>query len=275
MVVALAIVAQMVACTTADDNAGAITGDTTLIIDLGKSRTSLGEIQSDGRIALSWSEGDCIAANGQYSKEAQIKSDNDGVAYFNFVESLTYPCSILYPASFYKSATTINLPSVQTFSVGGVATNTLPMASYVVDGGDSPIMKQLVGVVHLRIKAASEEGEPYRSLLKVEFIGGNVEQVCGDFEIDYENSTLTPLSSKERKVAVKMNSLLLTSETVDVYIVVPAREYSNGYTIRVTDVDGWFMDQKKLSAQKIERGEVVAMPEFEFKPNKFSLDIGI
>lgn len=275
MVVTVAIVLQMVACSTVDDNTGVVVEDTILTIDLGKSRTSLGVQQDDGHIALSWSEGDCIAANGQCSNEAQIEADRKGVAHFGFVESLTYPCAILYPASFYKSATTVTLPAVQPFSKEGMATNTLPMASYVVNGGDAPIMRHLTGVVHLRIKASSEEGEQYRSLLKVEFIGGDAEQVCGDFEIDYENSTLSPLSSKERKVAVRMDSLLLTSETIDVYIVVPAREYSKGYTIRVTDVEGWFMDKKKLSAQTIERGEVVTMPEFEFKPDRFSLDVGI
>lgn len=273
--VIVATVLQITACKTPTEEVIPSNNRHALTIDMEVSRVSFGEWHNDGRVSLVWSEGDCIAANGQTSSVANIDANNANIATFWFNEKVSFPANILYPASFYKSATTITLPSVQPLSTAGIGTNTLPIVAYIANEGDTPVLKHLAGVIHLRIKASSGEKQDLHPISKVEFIGGNSEQVCGDFTIDYENATLTPTSTKNMKVTVQMDGPLSPTEATNVYIVVPAREYSKGYTIRITDKNGHYMTKKKESAQTVKNGSIVSMPEFVFESMGFSLDVGV
>lgn len=275
---AIAVVMLAVSCSATQENVCHSNEKSSLVVDLGNSRVTLGEKQSDGRIPLRWSEGDCIAANGKSSSAAQIDLERTDVATFNFSEVLTYPCNLLYPASFYKNATTITLPLVQMYSSKGLAANTLPMASCITSEGEAPILKHLVGIVHLQIKAAEDAAtDDLYPIRKIVFEGGEKEQLCGDFEIDYESNTLIPISSQDgKKITVDMMSTSLsTAEITDVYIVVPAREYSSGYKITIVNTHGGAMSKTKSSSQTLHRGEVVTMPVFEFKHTHYTLDVGI
>ena len=266
---------QMTACNTPTEEVVLPNDNHSLTIDMEATRVSFGEWKDNGRVGLVWDEEDCIAANGQTSNKAQIDAVEPNIATFWFNEKLSYPVNILYPASFYKSATTITLPSVQPLSTAGIGTNTLPVAAYIANEGDTPVLKHLTGIIHLRIKAASGEKQDLHPISKVEFMGGDSEQVCGDFTIDYENATLTPTSTKNMKLAVRMDGPLSPTEATNVYIVVPAREYKKGYTIRITDKNGHYMTKKKESAQTVRNGVIVSMPEFEFESMGFSLDVGV
>lgn len=275
---AIAVVMLAISCSATQEDVCLSNEKSSLVVDLGNSRITLGEKQSDGSIPLRWSEGDCIAANGKSSSAAQIDLERIGVATFNFSEKLTYPCNLLYPASFYKNATTITLPSVQKYSSKGLAANTLPMASCITSIDEVPILKHLVGIVHLQIKAAEDAAtDDLYPIRKITFEGGEKEQMCGDFEIDYENNTLTPISSQDgKKITVDMmNTSLSTAEITNVYIVVPAREYSSGYKVTIVNNLGATMYKTKSSSQTIHCGEVVTMPVFEFKHSVYSLDVGI
>ena len=87
-------------------------GTTTITVGLQQTKTSLGASENGVRKVL-WSSGDRIVANGEVSNEAILAPENSGVATFNFGSELTYPLTILYPASFYKDATTVTLPAIQ------------------------------------------------------------------------------------------------------------------------------------------------------------------
>ena len=230
-------------------------------------------------------------ANELASSEAKIDGEKAGVATFDFESALTYPCNILYPASFYKGAETITLPSVQQQTVeGNIDSNTLPMATYIKEEGKMPKLHHLAGVVHLQLRA--ENNTRNNNIRIVEFWSGpqksneetnpdeqtvSYEQVSGDFTIDYETATLTPTSNKEswQKVSVVLMSELSVDKVTDVFVVVPAQEYKNGFTVRVINEIGHYLDVTKVSAQTIAKGDILKMPEFKFIPTGTLLGIEI
>ena len=92
--------------------------------------------------------------------------------------------------------------------------------------------------------------------------------MSGDFTIDYATATLTPTSNKvsAQKVTLRLKSELSADKITDVFIVVPAQEYKNGFTVRIVNELGHYLDKSKPSAHTIANGEILKMPEFSFVP---------
>jgi hypothetical protein len=273
MIFALATMA-VCGCSSGDDFTLPQGGDTSLTIELEQSRTYLGE-SVNGYRAVYWSSGDQIMANEQISSEAKIVGENAKSATFDFESEIVYPCNVLYPASFYKNATTITLPSVQQQTLeGNIDANTLPMATCIGVAGEMPRLHHLTGVIHLQLKAENDTHN--NNIRLIEFWGGSEvpkpavahEQVSGDFAIDYATATLTPTSNdvSTQKVSVVLTQELSADKVTDIFIVVPAQEYKNGFTVRVINEVGHYMDKTKHSAQTIAKGEILKMPEFMYIP---------
>ena len=102
----------------------------------------------------------------------------------------------------------------------------------------------------------------------VEFKGNDGEQVSGDFAIDYATTTLSPLvdSDATKVVGTRVTGELSTEKATDVFVVVPAQEYKKGFTIRVINDAGHYLDKVKASGATIEKGAIMKMPEIPFIP---------
>jgi hypothetical protein len=263
----------MVACGAEDVDVSPQTEGTVISIELSDSRTSLGE-SVDGARSVYWSSGDRIAANGEVSGEAQFSGEKPTSASFSFAATLGYPRNILYPASFYTDDSTITLLRVQDFAEGTVATNTLPMATKVENMSDAVRLHHLAAVVHLQLKASPTTGN--NAVRKVEIRGRRNEQMSGGFTIDYATSTLTPTvfveptaTNTENILALVAGSRVLgelsTDTVTDVFVVVPAQEYADGFTVRVINELGHYMD-KNTSGVTLTNGEIYKLPPFEYIP---------
>ena len=268
----LVAVAMFTACSVDDVKVQSPNG-TVISVELGSGRTSLGE-SVDGERAVYWSSGDRIAANGEVSGEAQISGEKSAVADFSFAKTLGYPRNILYPASFYTDDSIITLTRVQDFAEGTVATNTLPMATRVANSSESVKLHHLAAVVHLQLKASTAQNNAIR---KVEIRGRANEQMSGEFSIDYNTTTLTPTvivppteENTESNLALVTGSRvfgeLSTDEVTDVFVVVPAQEYAKGFTVRVINELGHYMDKEKSSGVTLSKGEIYKLPAIGFEP---------
>lgn len=239
-------------------------GGTTVVgVGFDQTKTYLGDLV-DGARKVYWSEGDQIAINGNASTKSEI-SENARYAEFTFGGILDYPYSVLYPASAYVDASTIKLPAVQEAAEGTFATNCAPMACYAGEG-DALKLHHLAAVVHLQVKLPAENAHDAHTLAKVEFRGKAGEQVSGNFAINYAEATLAATSTAEadKVVATKVDKAL-SAEATDIYVVVPAGEYAEGFTVRLIDEAGHYMD---IATKNIEltKGDVKAMPAFDFVP---------
>ena len=266
-VAALAVV-MFAGCTTDLINdvvtPGVGAGQTTVTVGIEDTKTYLGELV-DGARKVYWHNGDQIAINGVASTAVELNEEKTA-GVFTFDAELTHPYSVLYPAEMYKDAQTITLPAVQDAATGSFGGDSAPMAAYQTEVGTVQL-HHLAGVIRLQVTLPADSKHGHHVLNKVEFRGKAGEQVSGDFTIDYQAVTLTGASAAEadKVVTTKAFKGLAAGETDDVFIVVPAIEYAEGFTVRLIDDAGHYMDIAS-KAMTIEKGEIKAMPVVEFVP---------
>ena len=248
------------------DEAVEVTSKTIVTIGFAETKTYLGELESDGTRKVYWSDDDKIIVNGTASSSV-VLSDDKRAAKFAFDAVLEYPYSALYPAEMYKDAQTITLPAIQAAATNTFAVDAAPMAGYQETEAETVTMHHLAGVVRLQVKLPTDNPHTIHPLNRVEFRGNAGEQVSGDFTIDYVNSTISGASSAEndKVVVAKAGKTLSTDESQDVFIVVPAIRYEQGFTVRLIDAGGHYMDIKSKDIT-IVAGEIKAMPVVEFVP---------
>ena len=223
---------------------------------------------------LYWSAGDRIAVNGLVSQSLpeDLPEKTQTVA-FTFSEPLSSPYKMLYPASVYEDETHISLPAVQDYRAGGFAEGMFPMAGYGVDEANLSI-HHLCAILKIQIvRAATEpDTDPIHS---VRFKGRGGEQVCGRFELDYQNALLSGASDASKDKELRVVHSLSTESAAVYYLVVPAGAYASGYDVTVVDANGHYMVKSKTEAVTLEAGHLYAMSEFAFVPTGTELDIVI
>lgn len=273
-VAALAAV-MFVGCTTdiTEENVVVPSGDaTTITLGIDDSRTALGDLEEDGSRKVFWNEDDQIVANGVTSAKSTL-SESKSFATFIFEDpNLVAPYNIFYPAACYKDATTVTLPAVRE---GAKSVLDAPMAG-IHDGENATSLHHLTAVVRLQVKLPAESTHDIHNLLYVEVRGGNGEQMSGDFTIDYAAATLTPASTADadKVVAAECGHVLSSEEAHDVFIVVPAGEYTKGLQFHLIDRAGHYMDLKS-GAKALNAGDILAMPVVEFAPTGTQIGVEI
>ena len=247
-----------------NENNAPIDSETTVVgVGFVESKTYLGDLV-DGARKVYWSEGDKIAINGNESTEIAI-SENKNFAEFTFAGTLDYPYSVLYPESAYVDASTISLPAVQAAADGTFATNCAPM-SCVAQEGEPIALHHLTSVVRLQVKLPSESEHAAHKLAKIEFRGKAGEQVSGQFAIDYAAATLAATSTADAdKVVTTRVDKSLSNDAIDVFVVVPAGEYTEGFSVRFIDNKGHYMDIA-TNTITLTKGDIKSMPVVEFAP---------
>ena len=227
-------------------------------------------LQNDQKVL--WTNGDQINVNGVES-EALVLDTPAATATFTIPAVLNDPFKAVFPASIYKDAQTVTLPAVQTYAEGSFGTTSSPMAAYT-ESGNSLQFNHLCAVLKLSISKDTDADQ----IAYVEFMGKNNEKVCGDFTLDYQKATLAPavgMTFTEKKVRCHVDKIIPSDGNLVVYVVVPAIAYTNGYTVRVVDAQGHYMEKSKASGQTLDAGTVYDMPEFPFVPTDTNIDADI
>ena len=226
-------------------------------------------LQDDQKVL--WTTGDKINVNGVES--AALELDEAVVSTkFTFDGVLGTPYKAVFPSSIYKDATTVTLPAYQTYKEGTFSASASPMAA--VSETMSLEFSHLCAVIKLTVNMS--DGSEHDNIAYVDFYGKNNEQVSGDFTIDFDALSLSGASTADadRKIRYKV-SKTLGEEPFVMYLVVPAQDYANGYTIKVLDDEGHFMEKSKASGQTLVAGKIYDMPEFDFVPTGTDLDVEI
>lgn len=226
-------------------------------------------LQNDTKVL--WINGDAINVNGAQSVALELE-EPVGEVTFTFEKVLTPPYKAVFPASIYKDETTVTLPAYQTYKEGTFSATASPMAAF--SETSSLKFNHLCSVLKLTVNLPADS--EHKVIEYVDFYGKNNEQVSGDFTIDFDALSLSGASTAEadRKLRYKV-SKNLGEESFVMYIVVPAQEYANGYTIRLVDDKGHFMEQSKKSGETLVDGKIYDMPEFDFVPTGTDLDVEI
>lgn len=235
---------------------------TVLTLELpGTTKTVLGDAQ-DGMRPVLWCKGDKISVNGVASQALAIE-ENVPTASFMFEKELIAPYSIIYPATMVKDGgAVITLPSQQKVASGdNIVSGSMPMAGYSTT--ESVMMKQVCGILGIRLKMGTETN--LIRYIEVTALGG--EPVCGDFSVDFQNSTLSSEVKDANVIRMEVQKALSTESASAFNVILPAGVYSQGFSVKVVDENGQSMIRNIGGSRKLEAGKLMLMPELTFVPN--------
>ncbi len=225
-----------------------------------QTKTVLGNAE-DGFRSVLWCRGDQISVNGIASEALDIES-NAVSADFAFNAEVSAPYSIIYPSSMAKNATTVTLPYSQKAVKGdNIASGSLPMAGFSTT--ENVRMGQLCGILGVQLKAGSDTDRI--RYIEVSSTGG--EQLSGDFNVDFQECSLTPAGNAGSTIRMEVQDEL-SRDTVRVFnIILPAGTYSEGFAVKVVDENGHAMKRSIGGERELVAGKLMLMPELIFEPN--------
>ncbi len=234
---------------------------TVLTLELpGTTKTVLGDAQ-DGVRPVLWCKGDKISVNGVVSDPLDVEGD---VLKADFVLSgqVSAPYKIIYPAVMVKDAATVTLPAGQKYAEGdNIVSGSMPMAGYSTT--ESVMMKQVCGILGIRLKMGTEAN--LIRYIEVTALGG--EPVCGDFSVDFQNSTLSSEAKDADVIRMEVQKPLPAGSANTFNVILPAGVYSAGFQVKVVDENGLAMVRSIKGSRELGAGKLMLMPELEFVPN--------
>ena len=196
-----------------------------------------------------WTDGDRINVNGYDSDALYFKGETPATVSFTINADLTGPLCAVYPSFIYRDAQTVTLPQEQMYEAGSFGPDASPMLAYQTEG-TSLTFSHPCAVLQIPL----ERKDDTHHIRYVEFRGNAGEQVCGDFKVDFENCELTPAGGG-KTIRVYLNK----KGDVDICIVIPAGEYASGYTVKIVDKQGHYMELS-TSRRVVAKG-TVQLPE--------------
>lgn len=234
---------------------------TVLTLELpGTTKTVLGDAQ-DGVRPVLWCKGDKISVKGVVSDPLDVEGN---VLKADFVLSgqVSAPYEIIYPASMVKDATTVTLPAGQKYAEGdNIVSGSMPMAGYSTT--ESVMMKQVCGILGIRLKMGTEAN--LIRYIEVTALGG--EPVCGDFSVDFRNSTLSSEARDADVIRMEVQKTFPAESANTFNVILPAGVYSAGFQVKVVDENGRAMVRSIKGSRELGAGKLMLMPELEFVPN--------
>lgn len=234
---------------------------TVLTLELpGTTKTVLGDAQ-DGVRPVLWCKGDKISVNGVVSDPLDVEGD---VLKADFVLSgqVSAPYKIIYPAGMVKDAATVTLPAGQKYAEGdNIVSGSMPMAGY--SDTESVMMKQVCGILGIRLKMGTEA-----NLIRyIEVTALGEEPVCGDFSVDFQNSTLSSEAKDADVIRMEVQKTFPAGSANTFNVILPAGVYSAGFQVKVVDENGRAMVRSIKGSRELGAGKLMLMPELEFVPN--------
>lgn len=235
-------------------------GGTVLTAVIGTdTRTILGD-KVGKEYPILWTAGDKINVNGESSSEAAIK-EGFKQASFAFGKEMSAPYSAVYPASAYKAEGVITIPSTQSYVAGSFDPASSVMCSY--SGGEATLYFHHL-MAYLKLSFNTESDKDNIKSITVKSAGN--EAMSGDFNVDFENSILTPVAEKAAAVVMDCGKEGVAPGT-PVIVAIPALNYASGLQITTTDVNGDKTVHKLKSALNAVAGTVYNMSiSFELYP---------
>ncbi len=279
----VALMASLGSCTKEFDKVDEPGNDVVTVVTAGISdadtKTYMGAAE-EGKRKVYWENGDAISINGVSSAALAGVGADAATANFNFEGALETPYMAVYPATIWKGFDEdethkylVTLPREQISShtaKASFAQNALPMAAYSAEGGNLQF-KHLCAVVKLSLTGDKE-------ISYVEFRGNNGEKVSGDFILfdDPENKplALTFVGAAAPDKVVKVNvGKTLSGTATDIFVTVPAGEFSQGFTFRVVDSENHFMEIGTSKSRSLTAGLVANMDAVAYKPSTDPIDV--
>ncbi len=225
-----------------------------------------------------WSDGDMLSING-YGYPIVIDETDPTVATVPDVaasESYFVVYNSYHPTSDPdEGRLLVNFPAEQTYREDSFSDYSNIMAGYSTTTDIR--MYNIGGVVKFGVTGnctltslsfSTKDGSPVAGDLLLpedQLLNGEL----GDNSVFYENPDYGITASSTINITAYtadggIAGIALSSEPTDFYIVVPAKEYAEGFYITMEDSEGNVAVQSTTGAKTIGRSEMLVLPDFEF-----------
>ena len=225
-----------------------------------------------------WSDGEVIIINGEVYRIVVDETDPTVATVPDVVASGDYfvVYNNYYPTSDPEEGRLlVNFPAEQTYREDSFSDYSNIMAGYSTTTDIR--MYNIGGVVKFGVTGnctltslsfSTKDGSPvagYLLLPEDQLLNGEL----GDNSVFYENPDYGITASSTINITAYtadggIAGIALSSEPTDFYIVVPAKEYAEGFYITMEDSEGNVAVQSTTGAKTIGRSEMLVLPDFEF-----------
>ena len=225
-----------------------------------------------------WTDGEVIIINGEVYRIVVDETDPTVATVPDVVASGDY--FVVYNNSYPTSdpeegRLLVNFPAEQTYREDSFSDYSNIMAGYSTTTDIR--MYNIGGVVKFGVTGnctltslsfSTKDGSPvagYLLLPEDQLLNGEL----GDNSVFYENPDYGITASSTINITAYtadggIAGIALSSEPTDFYIVVPAKEYAEGFYITMEDSEGNVAVQSTTGAKTIGRSEMLVLPDFEF-----------
>ena len=225
-----------------------------------------------------WTDGEVIIINGEEYRIVVDETDPTVATVPDVVASGDYfvVYNDYYPTSDPEEGRLlVNFPAEQTYREDSFSDYSNIMAGYSTTTDIR--MYNIGGVVKFGVTGnctltslsfSTKDGSPvagYLLLPEDQLLNGEL----GDNSVFYENPDYGITASSTINITAYtadggIAGIALSSEPTDFYIVVPAKEYAEGFYITMEDSEGNVAVQSTTGAKTIGRSEMLVLPDFEF-----------
>ena len=251
-------------------NNGTVTIKATVPATDGDSRTSISD-NGDKTWSVLWTDDDAISVNGKASTSAVLSEDRKSAQFT--LPVIDVPYKAIYPASAASSEEplTVTVPPIQNYVEGGIDPSSAIMLAYSENAAEGLTFHHAMAYLKLRI-LGTEDSDNIR---RIRVNGNNNETMQGVFTAKFEE---TPSIAPQINAA--NNSIVLdctesgVAQGSDIFIAIPARTYSSGLTLTITDVQNHYQCVRSLNPFNADAGKIYPT-EITFVPQGTYVEGGI
>ena len=218
---------------------------------------------------IKWAAGDQVVINGQLSSVVAAEAEGTNSAEFS-VEKVARPYKVLYPKDLYTTSGRLRLYNEQTLISGGFDREALAMVGY--SANNEVTLHNVCGLIKIPVTNNYETDN--LMITKIDIRSNDGTPLCGKFNINYRNATISTVSAGEALSLVAAEGekgiLVPVGESVSIYAVVPEGNFPKGITLDVyTDIGSQTgIECAPAGGIAVTRGEETAMEVVEFSDVK-------
>lgn len=208
----------------------------------------------DGK--LIWSNEDVVTVNG--SKYEVVADGNTAHVYVP--ESSTY--TVFYPSEIRVNSSKMMLQPAQLYAAGSFGQKANPM--YGSGSAEEGVtLRSVCGVLKLKLTGTAT----ISSIAVTDRAGG---AVCGTFSYNAADGVAKAVSGLARSSVVlnceNVGGVKLNASGVDFYIVLPAKTYSSGLKISISDTSGKAVVIDSTTPRTIKVNDILSTPTIAYAP---------
>lgn len=211
-------------------------------------------------LSVVWEAGDRIRVNGS---DYDLQGNASEGWYIEVPEADRYEA--IYPADLVDGSGTVTLPATQHYTPGTFDATAHPMYAEAATADDGLAFHNMCGLLHLQLTGET-------TLQSIQLTGNHAEPLAGTGSVGPDGFAFLADGSPSTTLSLDFDGQgSLSAEPLSCYLVVPAQEFTQGFTVTIRTTDGATMTRTTSSDEVIARSGMLTMPVIAFEADATTL----